>query len=271
MSPSTRTQKPSQPKERKVETAATETQEIQRETGALVDQARSLIVKSPAQYEEAGRIVIAIRRVRKSIADTFGPIKKKAHAAWLEVLAQEKKHDTPLEAAERQLSGIMGNFQAEVEAERQRIAREEAKRREEEQRAAQAKADEERAAQLRLDEDARLAHAAALEAEGKHAEANAVLDAPPPPPPPPAPPAAPAPVAAMPEAPKADGVSFRQNWKARVVDLQLLLEAVASGRQPLTMIEANQKALDGIAKALKGEARIPGVEFFSETVSSVRA
>jgi hypothetical protein len=254
-----------------VETAAPETQEIQRETGALVEQARSLTVKSPAQFEEAGAIVVAIRRVRKTIADTFDPIQKKAHAAWQEVIAQRKKHDTPLEAAERQLSGVMGSYQAEVEAERQRIAREDAKRREEEQRAAQAKADEERGAQLKADEDGRLAHATALAAEGKHAEANAVLDAPPPPPPPPAPPAPALRASSMPEAPKADGVSFRENWKARVTDLQLLVTSCANGHQPLTYVLANLPVLDKYAKALKGEARVPGVEFYAETVSSVRA
>lgn len=249
----------------------TETQEIVRETGALVEQAHSLTVATAAEYENAGAILVAIRRVRKTITDTFEPMQKKAHAAWQEILAQRKKHDQPLEAAEKTLSQIMGNYKAEVEAERQRLAREEQKRIDEEKRAAQKKADEERAEQLRIDNEARLAHAIALEAEGKAAEANRVLNAPPPPPPPPAPTPAPAPRMAMPEAPRAAGVSFRENWKARVVDFQLLVEAVASGRQPMTMVEANQKALDGIAKALKGEARIPGVEFYSEQVSAVRA
>jgi hypothetical protein len=248
-----------------------ETQEIARETGALVEQAQAVTVKTAAEFETAGKIVIAIRRVRKTITDTFEPIQKKAHAAWQEVIAQRKKHDEPLEAAEKNLTRIMGTYQAEVEAERQRLAREEQKRLDEEKRIAQKKADEERLEQLRIDNEARLAHAIALEAEGKAAEANRVLNAPPPPPPPPIQTPAPAPRMTMPEAPKAAGVSFRENWKARVVDFQLLLEAVAAGRQPLTMVEANQKALDGIAKALKGEARIPGVEFYSEQVSAVRA
>ena len=59
-----------------------ETQEIARETGALVEQAKAITVTTAGQYEDAGKIVLAIRRMRKSITDTFEPIQKKAHAAW---------------------------------------------------------------------------------------------------------------------------------------------------------------------------------------------
>lgn len=254
-----------------METPAVDTREIQTETSSLITQAQAAAVKSDAQYEQAGALLVAIRKVRKSIADTFDPIQKKAHAAWQEVIAQRKRHDEPLEGAERQLSRLMGTYQAEVEAERQRLAKVEAARLEQEKRDAQKKADDERAAQLKLDDDARLAHALALEAEGKNAEANRVLNAPPPPFLFPAPLAPTARTVYMPAAPKAAGISFRENWKARVVDLQLLVTACANGHQPLTMVEPNQKALDGIAKALKAEGRIPGVEFYSEPVSSVRA
>ena len=254
-----------------METPAVETQEIQRETSSLITQAQATAVKSAAEYEQAGALLVAIRKVRKSIADTFDPIREKAHAAWKEVIAQRDKHDLPLETAERSISRLMGTYQAEVEAERQRLIREENKRKEEEARAAQAKADAERAEQIRVDGEARLAHALALEAEGKNAEANRVLNAPPPPPPPPAPPPAPTARAVIPAAPKAAGVSFRENWKARVTDLQLLVTACANGHQPLTFLVPNQSVLDGIAKALKAEGRVPGVEFYSENISSVRA
>lgn len=253
-----------------MEQEAVEAQEIKREASELVNQAHSMAVRNAADFEAAGKILVAIKRVRKAISDTFDPIREKAHAAWKEVIAQQKKHDDPLEVAEKLLGRVMGQFQAEAEAERQRLIREEQKRLDEERRQAQVKADAERATQLKADEDARLAHAIALEAEGKKAEAARVLNAPPPPPPPP--PAQPKQVSAyIHHAPKAAGVSFRDNWKARVVDKEALVKACAAGTQPLTLLTPDQKVLDGIAKALKGEARIPGVEFYSENVTAVRA
>jgi hypothetical protein len=75
----------------------------------------------------------------------------------------------------------------------------------------------------------------------------------------------------MPQVPKAQGVSFRDNWKARVVDKEVLLRAILAGQQPMSLLIPDQKALDGIAKALKGEARVPGVEFYADQVAAVRA
>jgi hypothetical protein len=248
--------------------------EIKTETLSLAERADNFVItqiNNTADFEMAGGLLVSISRARDRIGKSFDPIIKKAHESHKEAIAQKKLLDDPMANAEKQIRGVMGKYEAEVQAERQRAARAEQQRQDEERRQAQAKADEDRKIQLKADEDARLAHAIALEAEGKKAEAARVLNAPPPPPPPPVQMPATTPAIAIPEAPKAAGVSFRQNWKARVVDANLLIQAIAAGQQAMNLMVPNQQALDGIAKALKGEARIPGVEFYTETVSSVRA
>lgn len=59
------------------------------------------------------------------------------------------------------------------------------------------------------------------------------------------------------DAPKVSGITKRVVWFARVVNPNLL---------PREYLVPNEKALDGIAKATKGEIQIPGVEFYSENL-----
>jgi hypothetical protein len=60
--------------------------------------------------------------------------------------------------------------------------------------------------------------------------------------------------------PKADGLGFRDQWSAHVTDLMKLVRAVAAGEQPLALLEPNMTALNGLARSLKDEMKVPGVE-----------
>ena len=69
---------------------------------------------------------------------------------------------------------------------------------------------------------------------------------------------------------KAGGESFREIWKAEVVDLMALVKAVAEGRQPLAYLEANTVTLGKAAAMFKGTVPIPGVKITSETIIARR-
>lgn len=71
-------------------------------------------------------------------------------------------------------------------------------------------------------------------------------------------------------APAAAGVSSRQNWKAEVTDLHALVKAAAEKPELLAYLVANTTALNGMAKALKGAARIPGVRVYADESLAVR-
>ena len=61
--------------------------------------------------------------------------------------------------------------------------------------------------------------------------------------------------------PKAEGVSYRETWKAIVKDFKLL---------PDEYKLPNQSALDKVAQATKGKIPIPGVEFKMEKTTIIR-
>lgn len=91
--------------------------------------------------------------------------------------------------------------------------------------------------------------AAALIAEGKTEEAEAIQAV------------VPIVVPTMPTVPavqKVAGISYRTDWKFRVVDAALVPEEFKI---------VNEKALTALAKSTKGTKKVPGVEFYSEEVT----
>jgi hypothetical protein len=111
-------------------------------------------------------------------------------------------------------------------------------------------------------EEEQLYIASQLESAGRAQEAEAVLSQPL---------QAPPPTPSWSPVPASRGTSFRETWKMRVVSFPELLKAVAEGRAPANLVLPNESALNALAKALKASARIPGVEFYPETGTSVRA
>lgn len=64
--------------------------------------------------------------------------------------------------------------------------------------------------------------------------------------------------------PKVAGISTREAWKAQVVDKATLIKAVAEGKVPDAVLDPNMKALNEMARALKGSLNYPGVKAIVE-------
>ncbi len=73
-----------------------------------------------------------------------------------------------------------------------------------------------------------------------------------------------------PAAPKSAGVSKRKQWSADVHDLHALVKHVAERPDLIGLLLPNQKALNDMAKALKGAMTIPGVRATDKEIVSVR-
>lgn len=58
---------------------------------------------------------------------------------------------------------------------------------------------------------------------------------------------------------KVDGISTRVTWSAQVTDLATLIKYVAENPQFAGLLQPDQKALNDMARALKGNLKIPGV------------
>ncbi len=272
-----------------------------RQANSLYAQATAITIDSPAMYQMAADELNDLRTRFREIENTRKHLKEPFLEGGRRIDAFFKVPLDRLSAAADEVKTRMGTYKAEQdriaeearraeearlrsereELERQqreaeaaaRAAREEAERAE---RAARAKAEAEAAAAraagdeaaaraaeeqaAREAEEARQrAQAAEIEQARRAAEAQAAIDlaeiAPPP---------------AVTSAATAAGVATRKTWKVKSVDLSALVQAAAEGitrgdESLLAYLIVDESALNGVARALKGAARVPGVVFGEET------
>lgn len=186
-----------------------------------------IIVFDQPSYEAAGEFLRNIARAKKEIKAKFAEPKKKAAEAHKAICAVE--NELLAKVSERE-SEVRQKMMLYYQAEQRRIAAEEERKRLEAERQMQIAAEAEAAGDT---ETAEIAVALAATEEST-----------------------------VTVTPKAAGVSMREVWRAKVVDLN---------KVPREYLIVNQSALDALAKATKGQMNIPGVEFVKEIVSSVRA
>ncbi len=248
--------------------------DLQGERDPIVEAATQLAVCDQPSLELAGFLLTdRIKPMLKEIDKSCGPVVKSAHEAHKAAKKQENDLKAPLLEAQTIVNGKVETYLDEQErlriAEEARIA-EEQRKQEAEQRRLQAAADAENRRREKEEEDERIAHAAALEEEGKTYEAEQVLETPAPvrqvvvtpPAPPPIPRAAPA---------RAQGVSRRKTWKGEVVNLKQLVEAVAAGKVPLNVLKVDDTKLNQHIRSLDGQVQYPGVRVFEQGSISSRA
>lgn len=193
----------------------------------LIEWAQSLVIDSTETLEAAEVKIVTIIEAEKQVEAEFRPGIAAANNAHVVGLAQLNKYKKPLGAARVIAKGKTATYRADQER---------ARRVEEERLRAEARQQE---------EERQLAEAARLEAGGKREEADAVIEQPVETPP----------IVLAPTVPKAQGVTYRVVWKARVID---------KNRMPYAYLEPNLVALGQLARSLRGQARVPGVEFYSE-------
>ena len=72
-------------------------------------------------------------------------------------------------------------------------------------------------------------------------------------------------------APKLAGISRRETWKAEITDKGTLLKHIVEKRPDLLpLVKIDQSALNGMARVLKGELDLPGVEVSKEASIAAR-
>ncbi|MFC3107433.1 hypothetical protein ACFQAT_07940 [Undibacterium arcticum] len=70
---------------------------------------------------------------------------------------------------------------------------------------------------------------------------------------------------------KVSGISTSKTWKARITDKAALLAFIATHPECLDWVDVKMTPLNGMAKALKNNMNIPGVEAYAEETMSARA
>ena len=216
-------------------------QEIESQALALKTEAEGFEITSQESYNLANEFGRRIKQSMKTIDEYCDPVIEAAHKAHKAACDQKKALYAPFEAAKKIIDAKQIAW---YRAEQARAAEERRKAEEE----ARKKAEEEALARAQELQDMGM-NEAAEEAISQPVVIEKVTVA---------------------EPVRAGGESFRETWKAEVVDLMALVKAVAAGTQPLAYLEANTSTLNRAAAMFKGTSPIPGVRIFSDTIIARR-
>lgn len=219
-------------------------EQVAQELAPVVERVKALVIASPQDRLAASDQMKEVKRAQKTIkAETQGMVD-----AAKESLATARdfqgRYLSPFVEAE----GILKEKAGAWDTEQDRIRRAEQARLQAE---AEERARKEREKALKAAEKLKTPELK----EQRIAEAEAIE----------------APAIEIPEAPKAEGESYRTIWKSRLVDIGALIEAAAAGNDAArSMLAFDAVAANGFARGTKGSVKVPGVEIYSEKSLAVR-
>lgn len=209
----------------------TKAAELEKQIAPALAVAGEISVKDAASYTTAGAMLKDLTGLEKQIKAYWE--NDVTAALWLHRSLVAKRDAMLVPVGEKKTALRLGMKSWEDEQERVR-------------RELQAKAEAEA---RKAAEDAVLAEAAELERNGNKAAAESMMVAP----------VAPAPVFIPKTTPGGYGQFTRRVWNAEVVDLLVLVKAVAAGQVPIQAIQADKVFLNAQARSLKGAMAYPGV------------
>ena len=209
----------------------------------ITKQVSIMTIRTQEHYEQAAGFRASMKKMLTEIETSRKSITKPLDVAKAAVMDLFRPAQTALENGIKHADSLIISYQDQKERER---------REQEEKLRKQAEAEEKKKKEA-LEERAKKAEASgkAEKAEELRQKAEEVQVV--------------APILA-PTIQKVEGLSFRENWSAEVIDLMSLVKAVAEGKAPLNFLQANQTVLNSQAKATKDAMQFPGVKFKSEKV-----
>ena len=205
----------------------------------IVADAKAMRIVTAEDYENAGNALRKIKDQMKQVKDYWSGPKTKAKAAHQEIVDKEKAMLKFFTDAETIIKGNMKAYLDAVEKAR-REAEAEARRRQEEE--AMRLVDEAAKAEANGDNQTAAVNMAMAEMVNEMPVSSGIV------------------------APKAQGISARKTWKARVIN-EALVPPYAMGME---IRQINMSVLNNIARMSKGTAQISGVEFFEDTTIGAR-
>lgn len=224
--------------------------EISEKAIVLAREAQNLIVKDQETANRATQLILAGKEMVKKIKDYFSPLKKAADEAKKKLLDAEKAELQKVEPYVEKLQQSLTAWKIEQERKRReaeeaaRKAELERKRLEEEllRKAEEARRLEEEKKRIEGEEAARKARE---ELERKALEEAAAKEAQIIPPPP------------VPEKPKTDGLTLRENWVFEIVDESLI---------PREYLVPDLIKIRKVVQTLKDRTNIPGVRAYNNPI-----
>jgi len=214
-------------------------QSAQKEISPLVEQAQHIQITNDQEFLAAQDYLIANTKARKIVVGMLDPFREKAYQNWKDTVAEIKKWTDPLDEARSIVEPRVLSYER-TEHQKRLLLQQEWQRLE-----------GERIETLKNEMASR---------ESDPLKKQEILDQ-----------DLTIPPTIIQDPPKRKGAISFSVWKAEVVDLKRLVEAVAAGHVPLSYIQPNTKLLNEMALALKSELEIPGVKAVCETGLRIRS
>ena len=216
---------------------------VKKEAGRMKLWAEGLAIRNEGDYKLAFAVIKQIKTIRKQWVEYWKPIRDNAYKSWKGIKTKENEGTDLCDTAEGIAKDKAGKWRAKQEA----IA-------EEQRRKLQAEADRRaRIERERLEKEAEKLKTPELK-EQRLEEAAAVI----------------APEVKVNAPAKVEGVSVRKSWKAKLVNMGELIEDARPGSVASTLVGFNQMEADAFARSTKGNVKVPGVEFYTESTTFVR-
>lgn len=205
------------------------------------------IIKTQADYLDAGEALKRIKETVQKVEDFFGEDIQKAYDLHRSLTGKRKALLEPLNRAETAIKNARIAFSNEQDRLRkieQDKLDEAARKREADEKA-------------KLDKKIALAvtkgDAAKVESLQEQRE-QVMVHAP----------------QASPRVEATEGVSQSKKWKGEVTDLKALVKAIASGLAPIALVEIKQSELDALAKLCQNNQKVDGIKFYEKVTEKVR-
>lgn len=226
-------------------------EQIEKEALTLKQRAETMQIVTPGDYQSSAEMRKVLKDLDKNIVAFFEPMKKSTHKAWKSVCNKENEARKPITEAD----AIVSKKRTAYYDEQERIRRE-----------AEAKAQREAEEMARKDRDRLLALAVKAEEKGKDEKAEGLLEQ--------AEqvyvePVFVAPVVAKTVKLDSGSVSRIKDVEITVVNPLLLIQEVAAGRVPITVIEIKPGALKTWVKATDSK-HVPGLAIKETSREAVR-
>lgn len=194
-------------------------------------------IKDQEMLKQVNQAKLALRDLRNEIKSVFEPMKKKAYAAYKEILEQWKKIEAPVVEAEKYCDKLLAAWFAE-----QRRQREEAERKRLEAIRKQ-----------REEEERKLREALKAEEEGRKSDAERLLEE--------AIEKKPAVIPPKPKPQKLEGVYSRIDYDFEIID---------ESKIPREYLRPDETKIRRAIREAKGEIEIPGIKVIKREIISVR-
>jgi len=200
---------------------------IEKDITTVEAMATSIIISDNDGYSHAGEMLVTVKKVKKTIEEYFKPLKDASHKSWKQICNRENEEIEKLTPSINHLNKQMTAWN---------LSQDQIRRAEEERLRQEA---------LKAEEERRLADALQAEKEGNKEEAIQILEEP----------VYVPPVIIERSVPKIAGQTMTTTYKWRVKNEKLI---------PREYLKVDDVKINGVVKALKDRANIPGIEVYAE-------